>query len=178
MQNFKLNEIFNMNAKEYQTRPVIAAKYQPGMENGWIIYYENKPVEGKNHKNYFGIRFFPTKDEAQKFIDANEKQYVMENDILVEMEIEYDSPLPVLYSKDFDPDNKGGLSFGIDGACPFHSNESEKYEFEILENESWIIKNMDGSVRVWHPDMDETFFGRDRDIVFEKVTGEYIKVEV
>lgn len=37
-QNFKLNEIFSLNAKEYQTRPVKAMKYQPGIENGfWFI---------------------------------------------------------------------------------------------------------------------------------------------
>lgn len=32
--NFQLSNIFHDNAKEYQTRPVMAAKYQPGMENG------------------------------------------------------------------------------------------------------------------------------------------------
>ena len=176
--NFNLNSVFQDNAKEYTTRPVMAMKYQPGVENGWMAYYENKPVEGKNHKIYFGIRFFPTKGEAQKFIDANEKQYAIENGVPIEMEAEYDVPLPVLYSKDFDQDKKGGLSFGIEGGCPFNSNESEKYEFEILENESWIIRDMDGSIRVWNPDMDVTFFGRDRNIVFEKVAGEYIKIEL
>lgn len=35
--NFKLNDIFYQNAKEYATRPVKAMKYQPGLglENGF-----------------------------------------------------------------------------------------------------------------------------------------------
>lgn len=37
MDNFKLNNIFEENAKVYQTKPVRATKYQPGMETGWYI---------------------------------------------------------------------------------------------------------------------------------------------
>ncbi len=39
---------------------------------------------------------------------------------------------------------------------------------------------MDGTVRVWHPDLEETFFGKETDIVYEKAEGMdgYIKASV
>lgn len=44
--NFNLNEVFEENAKIYQTKPVMAARYQPGMETGFAIYMTNKIVNG------------------------------------------------------------------------------------------------------------------------------------
>ena len=41
--NFILNDIFKENAKVYQTKPVRATKYQPGMETGWVVYMQNEP---------------------------------------------------------------------------------------------------------------------------------------
>ena len=87
--------------------------------------------------------------------------------------------MPVLCTKDFDPDNKGGLESCIEGQCAFISNETEDYEFEILEDRSWILIYMDGKIRVWHPDYEESFFGKNMDIVFEKDDkGEYRQIAV
>lgn len=175
--NFHLNSIFQQNAKEYVTRPVMAAKYQPGMENGWMVYFTNVTTKERGMMMNEGMKFFSTKADAWKFINANEKQYIMENGDLVEVEVIYDPPKPVLCTKDFNPDNKGGLLFCIEGETAFVSNETEDYEFEILEDNSWILMEMDGTIRVWHPDLEETFFGYNRDIVFEKNDkGEYRKV--
>ena len=43
--NFQLNDIFQQNAREFCTRPVMAMKYQPGLgiENGWMVYFEGNP---------------------------------------------------------------------------------------------------------------------------------------
>ena len=70
--NFQLGSVFQQNAKEYVTRPVKAMKYQPGLglENGWMVYFEDNPSnEGKS--SHFGVKFFPTKETAQSFIDAD-----------------------------------------------------------------------------------------------------------
>jgi hypothetical protein len=88
--------VFQDNAKEYQTRPVRAAKYQPGMENSWMVYFEGNSANVGKSRSYFGVKFFPTKDKAQRFIDANEKQYVIEDGVLIGMNVVCDVPFPVL----------------------------------------------------------------------------------
>ncbi len=177
--NFNLSSVFNENAKEYVTRPVMAAKYQPGMENGWMVYFTNITTKERGILMHEGMKFFPTEVDAWKYINANEKQYVKENGELVGVEVNYDPPKPVLCTKDFDPNNKGGLLFCIEGETAFVSNETEDYEFEILEDKSWIVTEMDGTLRVWHPDLEETFFGNVKDIVFERNDkGEYRQIAV
>lgn len=90
--NFKLSNVFHDNAKEYFTRPVMAAKYQPGMGNGWMIYYSNMGTKKKDSMMYEGIRFFPSEAEAWNFISRNEKQHAIENGKLVGVDVEYDPP--------------------------------------------------------------------------------------
>ena len=177
--NFNLSSIFHDNAKEYVTRPVRAAKYQPGMENGWMVYFESKSENGK----HYGIRFFPTKDEAQKFIEADEKQYAMEDGMLVGMEVECDAPLPVLCREESNIQNNNGVLFRF-GDKAFISDESEDYEFYILDckwcdNDTWIILDREGNIRVWDSTSEELFFGKESEYVFEKNDkGEYMQVAV
>lgn len=175
--NFKLNNIFHERANEYVTRPVIAAKYQPGMESGWMVYFTNEEIKEKERMTYEGVRFFPSIKKAWNFINANEKQYITDNGELVEMEVIYDPPKPVLHRKDADAINKDGMHFCF-GEYAFLSDESCDYEFYILECDCWIIQDMD-NIRVWYPDSEETFFGKGKDIVFEKVTEKkYVQVAV
>lgn len=177
--NFQLDSVFHQNAKEYVTRPVMAAKYQPGMENSWMVYFTNISTKKRGVLTHEGMKFFPTEAEAWEYINTDEKQYVMENGKLIEVKVNYDQPVPVLCTKDFDPNNKGGLITCIDEETAFISNETRDYEFEILEDGSWIMIDMDDKIRVWHPDYEESFFGKNMDIVFEKDDkGEYIQVAV
>lgn len=175
--NFQLNSIFQQNAKKYQTRPVIAAKYQLGMENGWMVYFTNKKTQEKESMMHEGVQFFSSIEKAWKFINANEKQYIMDNGELVAMEVIYDPPKPVLCRKDADAINKDGILLCF-GEYAFVSDESCDYEFYILESDCWIIQDMN-SIRVWYPDSEETFFGKSEDIVFKKVSEEeYVQVAV
>ena len=177
--NFKLNSVFQDNAKEYTTRPVMAAKYQPGMENSWMVYFMNTPTKERGMMMHEGIKFFPTEADALKFIDTNEKQYVKENGKLISVEVTYDLPKPVLCRKDDDAINQGGMHFCF-GDCAFVSDESCDYEFYIMECDCWIIQESDGNIRVWYPDSEETFFGKEKEIVFEKIAEkeEYKRVVV
>lgn len=184
IQNFKLNEIFSLNAKEYQTRPVKAMKYLPGIENGWMVYYSNKEIKGKEAMMHEGISFFPSEAEAWKFINSNDTQYVKENGAIIELEVVYDVPLPVLYREESDKEKNKGVSFQF-GDKAFMSDESEKYEFYVLDSnwcdcDTWIIQDMDGNIRVWDRTvMDELFFGKEVECVYEKTDkGEYIQVAV
>ena len=180
--NFKLSKTFQNNAKEYVTRPVMAAKYQPGMENGFCVHYSNLETKKVEAMMYEGIRFFPSKMEAWDFINRNEKQYAMEKGKLIETEVTYDEPEPVLYRKDANAEKLDGLHFCF-GEHAFISDESEDYEFYILENncdsDCWIILDSEGNIRVWDHTMEELFFGKESEYVFEmNDKGEYLQVAV
>lgn len=182
--NFKLNDMFHQNAKEYVTRLVKAMKYQPGLgiENSWMVYFEGSP-SNKGKSSHFGVKFFSTKDNAQSFIDADEKQYAMENGVRVGMKVKCDDPVPVLCREEPDIEKNEGVLFQF-GDKAFISDESEKYEFYILhnncDNDVWIIQDMiSGNIRVWDNTSDELFFGKESEYVFEKDDkGEYRKITV
>lgn len=182
-QNFKLNEIFSLNAKEYQTRPVKAMKYQPGIENGFCVHYSSTETYTREYMMYEGIRFFPGEADAWEFINRNEKQYVKVNGILTEIDVVYDVPEPVLYRKDANAEELDGIHFCF-GKHAFISDESEDYEFYILnsncDNDVWIIQDMiSGNIRVWNNTSDELFFGKESEYVFEKTDkGEYRQIAV
>ena len=62
----------------------------------------------------------------------------------------------------------------------FVSDESCKYELFILYDCARIIQESHGNIRVWYPDSEETFFGMNEDIVYEKTDRpeKYIKAAV
>lgn len=182
---FTLNDIFGQNAKVYQTRPVRAMKYQEGMENGWMIYMSNKPFKSNDIPVYAGIKFFDTKEDVMRYVEANEPQYAMYKGELLECEVEYDLLRPVMYRKYTDGEERLGVDMGIKGFT-FVSDESEIYDFYILEDSTWIILDADGNIRVWEQDFldcaSTTFFGEPEDFVYERCMEsgkeEYIKAAV
>ena len=178
---FTLNEVFEQNAKEYQTRPVKATKYQLGMENGWMLYMSNKPFKSNDIPLYAGVKFFDTKEDAMQYVEANEPQHAMLNGELVECEVEYDLLRPVIYRKFSEGEEKLGVDMGIKGFT-FVSDESEIYDFYILEENTWIILDADGNIRVWEQDFldcaSSTFFGNPEDFVYQKEDNKYIKVAI
>lgn len=142
-----------------------------------MVYFTNLINREKGRMIYEGVKFFPTEMETWDYINANKEQTAKENGELIRLKVTYDPPKPVLCRKDADALNKGGIHFCF-GERAFISDESCDYEFYILENGCWIIQDM-GDIRVWYPDSDETFFGREKDIVYEKAGNDmYIKVAV
>ena len=177
---FAVNDLFMKNAKTYQSLPVLAARYKPAMEMGGMIHIYSIPFE-----KYEAIKFFTTKEEALAYVAANEKQYVRLDGNLVECEVQYDILKPVLHYKRVchDVEDRIGEDFGF-GDYSLVSDESNDYDFFIIHDDSWIILEPDGKIRVWNKDcmiVGETFFGDpDKDsIVYEKI-GEniYNKVDV
>lgn len=154
--NFALNDTFKSHSKEYQPKPIRAAQYKPGMENGFMVYFSNS-----NNKRrriiHEGVRFFPTVDKAREFINTNKRQYVRGHDKLEAITVEYDPPMPVLYRKDSDAINKDGIHFCF-GKNAFVSDQSNDYEFFVLGDRCWIIQDADGRIRVWEPDSGEPFW--------------------
>lgn len=75
--SFILNNIFEENAKTYQTKPVRATKYKPGMETGWVVYMSNEPENDLENNLHEGMKFFDTEQEAWDYINADNKQYIM-----------------------------------------------------------------------------------------------------
>lgn len=153
--NFQLGSVFQQNAKEYQTKPVIAAKYVSGMETGYMVYFASRSNGKHGILKYEGVRFFDTEHEALCYARSEQKQYIMENGQKIEVTVLYDAPMPVLHKLIDDTGRHAGMDFGENA---FLSDESEKYDFFILEGDCWIIQEFDETVRVWYPDSDEPFF--------------------
>lgn len=187
-QKFLLNDVFKRNAKTYQTKPVRATKYQPGMETGFAVYMTNQIVNGLNAGQHEGFKFFDTEQEAWDYIKADNKQYAEVNGVLVEVPVEYDAPVPVLHRRETNPDNKVGFRHCFKGQYALKSNETDMYDFFILDYhyttpDTWIIQDADGSVRVWDKDCpdscNELFFGKEDSYIYERVTDNtYIEVVV
>ena len=185
---FQLNNLFEENAKIYQTKPVRATKYQPGMETGWVVYMVNQIVNGLRADQHEGMVFFDTEKEAWDYINADHKQYAEENGVLMEIPVIYDSPIPVLHRKETDSKKKVGFVNFIECEYAFISDETEMYDFFILgcdhdTPDTWIIQDADGGIRVWDEDSpecnNELFFGKEDRYVCEKVDDNtYIEVAV
>ncbi len=186
--NFILNDIFKENAKVYQTKPVRATKYQPGMETGWVVYMQNEPKHDMENNLHEGMKFFDTEQEAWDYINADHKQYINKNGVPTEIAVVYEAPMPVLHRKETDPEKKVGYTDCFQGKYALLSNETEMYDFFILKYnhetpDNWIIQDADGTIRVWDHNSpeccNELFFGKDDDYVCEKVADDtYIKVAV
>lgn len=178
---FVVNDIFKQNAKTYQTKPVLATKYKPGMETGWMIYISNVPRKNEKFHTHAAIKFFPTIKDAIAYVEANEKQYMRVDGKLVECEVEYDLIQPVLHRKrtDYDSEDRVGMDFMF-GDYTLESDESSDYDFYILNEDIWIIQDENGEIRVWDKDFLDcgiTFFGdpNNVNIVYEKIGNDTYK---
>ena len=186
--SFILNDVFEENAKTYQTKPVRATKYKPGMETGWVVYMSNDPEHDLENNLHEGMKFFDTKQEAWDYINADNKQYINKDGKTVEIAVEYEKPMPVLHRKETNPSKKVGYTDCFQGKYALLSNETEMYDFFILDwnhttPDSWIIQEMDGSIRVWSSDYrdccGEMFFGKDENYICEKTADDtYIEVAI
>ena len=107
-----------------------------------------------------------------------QKQYV--NGKIESVKCYYYEPEPVLLRKKTDAEIKYEESQGFASHSTFCNNEMDDYEVYFLYDNSWIILESDGTIRVWYPDSEETFFGKNKEIVFEKDAGteEYVKVVI
>lgn len=187
-QRFILNDLFKRNSKIYQSKPVRATKYQPGMESGFAVYMTNQIVNGLRAYQHEGFKFFDTEQEAWDYINADNKQYAEVNGVITEIPVEYDPPVPVLHRRETDPEKKVGFMDCFQGKYALKSNETEMYDFFILDYhhttpDIWIIQDADGSVRVWDKDYpeccNELFFGKEDSYICEKVANDtYIEIAV
>ena len=188
MSNFILNELFEQKAKVYQTRPVRAMKYEKGMETGFVVHFSNIPKKSEDINMHEGMKFFDTETEAREYINSSPEQYINVDGELVQVDVEYEAPLPVLHRKVNNPDERVGFRYCHEGKYAFVSNESEQYDFFYLDSNycdkpTWIIQDMDGNIRTWDVDFPsccgETFFGKEDEFIYEKVSEDkYIKAEM
>lgn len=190
-QKFILNHLFDENAKVYQTKPIMAMKYQPGIETGWVVYFSNIPTVTRGVNAHEGFKFFDTEADAWEYINADNKQYINENGSLIQVDVEYEAPLPVLHRRINNPDERVGYVGCHEGQYAFVSNESEQYDFFYLDSDTcnnpiWIIQDSDGNIRTWEQGLldccSETFFGNPETFVCERSMEagkeEYLKVAV
>ena len=145
-----LNKLFWDHAKVYQSKPVVAAKYQPGMENGWVVIY--------SYERAMGFKFFKEYREAKQYSEEKPTHMLITDHGLVEVKCFYDEPCGKESKKEFEDDEQG------------------KYDVGFVGKDVFIIKDNGGSVRVWHNMGCESFFGKYG--VYERDGEEYIKTDI
>lgn len=146
-----------------------------------MVYFNNKGDGKRNVMEYEGMKIFPSEKEALNYIKADHKQYIQENGKLIKILWEYDEPRPVLHRKIVNTGTRDGIDFNSRRRA-FLSDESGQYDIFILEDNCWIVQELDGSIRVWYQDLEETFYRRQEDIICEKIRKgnqcDYVQVTV
>lgn len=160
--DLKLNDVFEKNCRVFNARPVTAARYKKGMENGYQVCF----TYGINE----GFKFFATEQEAMEFYERKPLQQCLVDGSLQAVECKYNEPEPILYEP------KTAVQMEEEGGCPLQSglieDESCYYNFFTLYEGSWIIKDSNGSVRVWDKDdLDSPFIGGEYNCMYtESIT--------
>jgi hypothetical protein len=123
-----MNTLFNKKAQSYYSKPINikAAKYEKGMENGWIVEF----FEDSNDFGY-DFKIFDTEAEALKYYNQKPLQEVAivrngKSDI-IHYQVEYNKPKPCLWHIE----TKSIDDFGY---------KWEEQVYEILEDNSWLIQ--------------------------------------
>lgn len=167
LQNIVLNEVFKRNAKTYQSKPVKAARYKPGMENGFAVCFIYNGNEG--------FKFFDNLESAMQFYNKKSiQEYCIDGQIEF-VECTYYAPAPIIYRRKSDEEKEYDFAHGYVAQTMLCNDELNDYDTFFLHDYTWIIQDMDGTVRVWEPvDSEETFFGKD--YIFEREGEEYRKV--
>ncbi len=144
----EMNDLFKSKSREFEVKPFTAARYEPGMENGWEVYYSGMAWEGR--------RYFDTYEEAEKFYNEHPQQkYINEDGNEGMCECEYLTPEPVLYTPRHTEDSR----YVMDVECPFPSDESRKYNVLMLMGGNiWITRDCDGTINIWEPADAESMF--------------------
>lgn len=126
--------------KEYQHKQTMikAVKYQEGMEDAWIVEYENRTGD-------FEIiyRLFVSKEEARKYIAGSADEI---NKIRSDYQeyTEYIDFIPVILheiSKE---------EYEESGGCFIISDGSNYYEYEKIEDDCWLIMDNRGIVHGYY----------------------------
>lgn len=139
--------------KEYQHRKEIvkAVKYQEGMEDAWVVEYEtyneNDSGTGRNIAN----KIFMSKDEARKYMCSPTDESIMRNFC------KYTNAIPVLLHEISEDE--------YDYGCFVIATENGYYEYEELEEDSWLTLTENG---VLHEIFDTETFFENYETPFEK----------
>lgn len=143
-----LNMNFYNNAKIYQGGPVLTARYLPGMENGWAVCF--------SYKSYEGFRIFDSLEEATQFYTEKPPQeYRLFGESHV-VDCDYFEPVPVLYVKQDEKNSRNDYTYPAKSI--FVNDETTKCEMAFLQEGIWIVKEVDGDVRLWDENSKEAFF--------------------
>ena len=135
MKQFVLDQM-----KEYQHRKttVKAVKYQEGMEDAWMVEYENRTGDFQMINKLFG-----TKEEARKYISSSTDEI---NKIRSDFQeyTEYTDFIPVILheiSKEEYEESDG---------CYTVTDGSNYYEYEKIETDCWLTMDNIGIVHGYY----------------------------
>ena len=154
--NIKLNDVFENHCKEFKAKPVTAARYRRGMENGFCVVYDYLSNEG--------LKFFNTYEEAMQFYNEKPLQECIIDGVSHMVKCEYYEPHPVFYERNNEPECTINSSFV--------ANESMWYDCTFLYDDSWIIKDSNGNIRVFdRGDAEHPFIGEEYMFMYNEYTS-------
>jgi len=123
-----MTTLFEEKAKTYHSRPnyIKAAKYEKGMENGWVIEFF-----GEDNGFGFDFKIFNSEEEAFEYYRSKPLQNVTTinngKENVIEYEVEYNEPKPCLWHNE----TRRIVDF---------NHEWEEQVYGILEEDNWIIQ--------------------------------------
>ena len=128
--NLPLNEVFLKNSREYGMNQLIAAKYQPGMETGFLVCYCYQSQEG--------YRFFDNRQQAEEFVKLKPLQDLLVDGRWEKVSCVYHAPDPVLHVKLSPIEKKINEAYNLNLKGNFREDEADEYQFVILEPGVWV----------------------------------------
>ena len=144
-----LNKKFYDNAEIRQSKPVLAARYKPGMESGWAVCFA--------YKTYEGFRIFDDLESATEFYNQKPRQ---EYELFGQshlVECDYYEPTPILHARLREKNARNDYTYPLKSL--FVNDETSDYIIAFLQEGIWIVKEQDGTVRLWDENSGEAFYG-------------------
>jgi hypothetical protein len=136
-----MSNLFNEKAKQYKSRPnhISAAKYEKGMENGWVIEFY-----GLDNDFGYSFKIFDTEEEANVYYNLKplQEEKIVSNgkETTIQYEVEYENPKPCIWHIE----KREIVDFG-------HSWDEQVYE--VIENDNWIVQwEGNGELEIYNDD--------------------------
>lgn len=140
--------------KEYQHKKEIvkAIKYQEGMEDAWMVEYEEYIEDNKDTTYEMVDKIFWSKESAEEYMKQEHPE-----DNKKGLFCKYTNPIPVLLREILEDE--------YDDYCFVVAQDGKYFEYHAMEENSWIVIDKNG----YYVDYDsEIFFETYEEILSEK----------
>lgn len=135
-----MTELFDREALTYKLRDKIkAAKYQKGMENGYILrFYKGNCIA------LSGAIICTSLEQVEEESKKTTREKICLNANNQHIPIVYDKPVPIIITRKYTVEEYRQLKDAdLLPFSPFLDDNEDEYEFkEITEENCWIVRNL------------------------------------